>query len=122
MIKKKNKDNSEKNMKIAISIGDKTLYATLNDSATATAVEEILPVTVRMSRWGEEYYGEVPVEMPLASEAKEIMEVGDGGTGGHFVSFHVAAGKVNPVGMIMEKPEVLSGFGSSVTAQIKKVK
>ncbi|MBN1523339.1 MAG: hypothetical protein JW904_02545 [Spirochaetales bacterium] len=121
---------------IEISIGDMTIQGTLNDTATASALEKILPVTVHMARWGDEYYGEIPTEVPLAENAREIMKIGEmafwppgralcfffGRTPASSDHRPRAAGKVNPVGMITRTPELLASFGSSITAQIKKVK
>ena len=44
---------------VTLTIGSETLAATLNDSETAQAIAAQLPVTVTMSRWGDEYYGSI---------------------------------------------------------------
>lgn len=51
----------------------------LDDSHTALALRERLPATVRMSRWGDEYYGRLATDLGVgeATEAREVMEVGE---------------------------------------------
>jgi hypothetical protein len=51
----------------------------LDDSHTALAFRERLPTTLRMSRWGDEYYGRIDTDLGMgeAEEAREVMEVGE---------------------------------------------
>jgi hypothetical protein len=55
------------------------LFGELDDSPTAVAVRERLPATLRMSRWGDEYYGRIATDLGMgeAAEARERMEVGE---------------------------------------------
>jgi hypothetical protein len=48
----------------------------LNDTATATKVIEILPITASVNIWGEEIYFSIPVEADLEN-AKETVSLGD---------------------------------------------
>jgi hypothetical protein len=68
---------------MAISIRLRTagvdLTGELNDSATSAALRERLPTTLRMSRWGDEYYGRIDADLGVgeADDAREVMEVGE---------------------------------------------
>jgi len=53
-----------------------SLVAELNDSPIAAALRAALPVTARLSRWGDEYYGAVGLGMPNDADTKEDVEVG----------------------------------------------
>ncbi|MBW1722019.1 MAG: hypothetical protein JRH13_07940 [Deltaproteobacteria bacterium] len=64
-------------MKIRIRIGQLSMEAELNDSATARMIEEALPVKTSFNTWGEEIYFAVPVESELDETAREEVEVGD---------------------------------------------
>jgi hypothetical protein len=64
---------------IHIRVGTLELAGTLNDSPTAKALLALLPVRVRMSRWGDEYYGGLPQRLDLdeSPDAREEMQVGE---------------------------------------------
>ena len=55
------------------------LVGELDDSPTALALREHLPATLRMSRWGDEYYGRIDSDLGVgeAEDAREVMEVGE---------------------------------------------
>lgn len=55
------------------------LVGELGDSPTALALRERLPATLRMSRWGDEYYGRIDTDLGVgeAEDAREVMEVGE---------------------------------------------
>ncbi len=63
-------------MKIFIKADDITLTAELNDSPTARAIAEGLPVEGNASVWGDEIYFEIPIALPLADDAVEEVDVG----------------------------------------------
>jgi hypothetical protein len=63
--------------KIEISAGSVTATATLNESATADGIWGALPVAARGNRWGDEIYFEVPVHLPQADDAREVVEPGE---------------------------------------------
>ncbi len=63
--------------KIRISAGSVTATATLDDNATADAVWAALPLTARGNRWGDEIYFEIPVRLPQADDARDVLEAGE---------------------------------------------
>ena len=64
-------------MKITIRIGPLTLEAALNETATAKAVANVLPLTTSFNTWGDEIYFSIPVEAELDESAKEEVQIGD---------------------------------------------
>lgn len=62
---------------IAITAGQVQLTAQLNDTATATAIMEALPIEAEANRWGGEIYFSIPVEASLASDARQVVAAGD---------------------------------------------
>jgi hypothetical protein len=64
-------------MKINIRIGPLTLEAELNETATAKAVANVLPLTTSFNTWGDEIYFSIPVEAELDESAKEEVQIGD---------------------------------------------
>ncbi len=63
--------------KIKITAGDVSADATLNESPTADAVWDALPIEARGSTWGEEIYFSIPVRMAEAPDAQEVVALGD---------------------------------------------
>lgn len=98
-----------------------SLDAELNDTRTAKAVHEALPLTAAANRWGEEIYFAIPVDEPAAPDATETVQVGDLGywpEGKAFCVFFgrtpastgeepVAAGPVNVIGRVRGDVSVL---------------
>jgi hypothetical protein len=115
---------------IVIEIGVKTLRASLGDSPAAKKVAAALPLTVTMSRWGDEYYGSAGLSIPEDASARELMEVGEiafWGPGKALCIFFGptpastdqrprAASNVLPIGKVTEGIGELSGLGSRVKA------
>ena len=62
---------------LRIHVADLALEADLNDSPTAEAIWEALPLEGRANRWGEEIYFSIPVEMPTEPNAREVMQIGE---------------------------------------------
>ncbi len=62
--------------KIVITAGEVKIPAELNDSSTAQAVWDALPIQAEANVWGDEIYFEIPVEMAHAPEARAEVEVG----------------------------------------------
>jgi hypothetical protein len=64
---------------IHFTAGEIELDGALDDSATAAALAARLPLTVRMSRWGDEYYGAIEpgLGLPESADAREEMQVGE---------------------------------------------
>jgi hypothetical protein len=114
--------------KIIIEAGKDKLSAELNDSAAASALLEKLPATIRLSRWGEEYYGDCGVHVSADDTAKEIMEVGElaywppgnalciffGPTPASMDDRPRAASPVVPIGKLIDDPAPLRGMGGSI--------
>lgn len=63
-------------MNIAIKANDITLTAQLNDTPTARAIADGLPIKGNANVWGDEIYFEIPVTLPLADDASEEVDVG----------------------------------------------
>ena len=100
---------------IRITAGGVTAEAELNDSPTAQAIWEALPITARGNRWGEEIYFRIPVHEDQADDARADVAVGELGywpTGSAFCIFFGrtpasvgdeprAASPVNPTGHVL---------------------
>ncbi len=63
--------------RINILVGEITLSATLNGTETADRIWEALPFKFNGTRWGDEIYFEIPVELAAASDARQEMVVGE---------------------------------------------
>ena len=61
---------------IRIKAGNIELDATLNDSKTAEAIWEALPLTARANTWGDEIYFAIPLKLEL-EQGQSLVEVGD---------------------------------------------
>ncbi len=62
--------------RIVITAGQLKIAAELNDSPTAQAVWEVLPIQAEANIWGDEIYFEIPVKMAQAPEARAEVEIG----------------------------------------------
>jgi hypothetical protein len=62
---------------ITITAGKVSLPATLDDSPSAQAVWNALPIEARANRWGEEIYFEIGVHLDEAGDARAEMQVGE---------------------------------------------
>ena len=62
--------------KIQIRAGSVEATAEMNDTRTADAIWEALPITEAGSTWGDEIYFAIPVKADL-EEAQETVSVGD---------------------------------------------
>jgi hypothetical protein len=75
---------------IRITAGDVQVKAELNDSPTAKAVAEALPIKARGNRWGEEIYFAIDVAAALEPDSRDVLEAGELGywpTGNAFCIF-----------------------------------
>ncbi len=75
---------------IKITAGQTWLEAELNDSPTAQAVYDALPINAKGSRWGGEIYFTIPVEAELEADSRDVLEEGELGywpTGNAFCIF-----------------------------------
>ena len=62
--------------RIRIRAGAVTVSATLDDSSTADAVWEALPITGQVQTWGDEIYFSIPVEAAEAPDARATVDKG----------------------------------------------
>lgn len=62
--------------RIRISSGDVSATAVLNDSQTASAVWDALPIEARALTWGDEIYFGIPVHLE-EEDAREVVDLGD---------------------------------------------
>ena len=104
--------------KIVIRAGHITAEAELNESTTAVAIWQALPLEGVANTWGEEIYFRIPVSHDLAPDAKELVQLGDLGywpQGRAFCIFFGAtpisgpgeirpASSVNVVGRLLDDP------------------
>ncbi len=62
--------------KIRIRAGEASVTAALNDSTTADAVWDALPITGRVQTWGDEIYFPIPVDAAEAPNAAATVDKG----------------------------------------------
>ncbi|NLI81347.1 MAG: hypothetical protein GX443_06615 [Deltaproteobacteria bacterium] len=101
--------------RLQITAGSIVVSALLNESPTAEALWNALPLQASARTWGDEIYFPVPVEMPLDETAREVVNMGDLGywpTGRAFCIFFGPtpmsrgdeirpAGPVNVIGRVL---------------------
>ena len=63
--------------RIRITAGKTQFQAQLNDTATALAIMEALPIEARANRWGGEIYFSIPVDTGLETGAREVLKPGE---------------------------------------------
>lgn len=61
---------------IQITVGDIVLEGRLNDSATAKALWDALPLESQGSYWGDELYFAIPIEAAADPDASDVVEPG----------------------------------------------
>ena len=61
---------------IRITAGPVQLDAVLNDTQTARAIGDALPITAATNTWGDEIYFGIPVNADL-EQGREVVELGD---------------------------------------------
>lgn len=62
--------------KIKITVGDVVAFAELNQTATAEAIWEALPLEAQVNTWGDEIYFSIPVHLE-EENAQAVVEKGD---------------------------------------------
>jgi len=75
---------------IVITAGSIRLEAELNDTFTAKAISNILPITAAANTWGDEIYFSMPITLELEN-GQEVVALGDLGywpPGGAFCIFY----------------------------------
>jgi len=78
---------------IIISSGEVSVTAQMNDTDTAAAIYELLPLERTVNRWGDELHFAVPVFIEPEQDATEFVEVGDLGYWPVGDSFCIFCGK-----------------------------
>lgn len=62
---------------MVIDIGKSTLQVELNDGQAAAQLAAALPLEVSMTRWGDEYYGTLPVSISSGERRRDLFEIGE---------------------------------------------
>jgi hypothetical protein len=119
---------------IVITAGNVKVQAELNETRTAKAIVDALPIDGHAHRWGGEIYFTIPVQMELEKGAREVLKPGELGywpDGDAFCIFFGptpassgteirAASDVNIIGRVLTDlsrlPEVRDGSPLSITA------
>ncbi len=109
--------------KITIKAGQIQAEAELNNTKTAQAIWEALPIERRANLWGDEIYFAVPVKMEL-EKGQEVVQIGDLGYWPPGTAFCIFFGEtpVSRKGEIRPASAVtILGKVTSDTAVFKKV-
>ncbi|MBW1980569.1 MAG: hypothetical protein JRJ12_05065 [Deltaproteobacteria bacterium] len=120
--------------KIVIRTADVEAEAELNDSLTAEAVWQALPIEATVNTWGEEIYFKIPVECELEADARELVEKGDLGywpTGQAFCIFFGStpisspgeirpASPVNVIGRVLDDPEKFLNVATGSAIRVER--
>ena len=120
---------------IIFEAGKAVLEGALNDSPTARLLAQRLPFTFKMSRWGDEYYGDIGAKLGAeeAPDARDDMKVGElaywlpgnalcvffGPTPASKGAEPKAASPVNPVGNVQGDLKALKALGRSIQVTVK---
>jgi uncharacterized protein len=122
-------------MDITIKIQGIVLKAKLFNTETAKAIADLLPIEITPEEWGDEFYFEIPVEMPLDETATTKVKIGDIGywpPGNAIAIFFgptpisrgeepVPASDINLVGKIIGDASILRQAKGSGRIRIEKV-
>ncbi len=120
---------------VIIKIGSVQLKAKLFDTETAKKITSVLPIEADINVWGDEFYFEVPVKMPLDETATTDVDIGDIGywpPGNAIAIFFgptpmssgsrpVPASEVNLVGKILDDAKELAKCKSERKIVIEKL-
>jgi hypothetical protein len=119
---------------IRLKITHRIVEAELNDSETARMLLELLPITISMQRWGEEYYGDCGLNVSPSRNARQDMEIGElaiwpagnalciffGPTPASIGEKPRAVSPVNPVGRLRGDVSFLKGLPGSISVEVEK--
>ena len=119
---------------IRITAGTVTVNAELNETETADAVWDALPIQANGSTWGDEIYFKIPVDAGL-EDGQEVVELGDLGywpPGQAFCLFYGLtpasqgdeirpASAVTVIGKILDDTEPLKSVASGSAVLIETV-
>ena len=120
--------------KIRITAGEVTAEATLDDSATADAIWDALPLEARANTWGEEIYFGIPVFVD-EEDSQEVVELGDLGYWPPGHAFCIFFGRtpmsrgneirpasaVNVFGRVEGDPSVFTSVPSGAEVRLERV-
>ena len=120
--------------RVRIKAGSVEALAELNDTATAQAIWDALPIESTSNTWGEEVYFSTPVSLSLDETAKEVVDMGDLGywpTGRALCIFFGLtpmsrgdeirpASAVNIVGKIIGDPKLFNEVRSGEKVRVRK--
>jgi uncharacterized protein len=119
---------------IILKMDGKELKAQLNDNPVAEKFLKTLPAQIKMSRWGDEYYGDCGVDGSLDDSARDILEIGElafwppgsalciffGPTPASTDGRPKAASDVVPIGKITAGVDLLKMMGGGIVAEISE--
>ncbi len=119
---------------IRITVGNVTAMAELNETRTADAIWNALPIKGQANTWGEEIYFSIPVKA-ASEDAKEVVEAGDLGYWPPGTAFCIffgptpmsrgneirPASAVNLFGRITGDPKVFKGVGDEGEVTVEKI-
>jgi hypothetical protein len=120
--------------RIKITAGEINATAELNDTSTANAIWQALPITARANTWGDEIYFDIPLKLG-EENAQEIVEKGDLGywPPGHALCIFFGptpasiddeirpASPVNVLGRIVGDPAVFKRVRSGAKITIERM-
>ncbi len=120
--------------KIIIKAGEIEARAQLNESTTAGAIWQALPIEGSANTWGEEIYFRIPVSQDLETDARELVQLGDLGywpQGEAFCIFFGAtpisgpgeirpASAVNIVGQLLDDPKQFLSVASGTSVRLER--
>ena len=120
--------------RIKIQTGNVTVEGELNESRTAVAIYDALPVTSRVNTWVAELYFTIPVTLP-AENGREVVSAGDiaywppgkalclffGPTPASRADEIRAASAVNVFGKITGDPQVFPGVRDGAEITVSRV-
>ena len=121
---------------ITLTAGEIRLEGEFNDSPTGQELATRLPLNICLSRWGEEYYGNIGESLGVseAPDARDEMKVGElaywlpgnalcvffGRTPASTGNEPRAASPVNPAGMLKGDVLALKKLGPTVKMTVEK--
>lgn len=120
--------------RVRIRCGEVEATATLNDSASAHAIWDALPLEASANVWGDEIYFRIPVSL-AEDDAREVVELGDLGywpPGNAFCIFYGPtpmsrgneirpASPVNVFGRVEGDPLAFKGTTSGTAIEIERI-
>jgi uncharacterized protein len=120
--------------KITITAGEVSATATLNDSNTADAIWDALPIEASANTWGDEIYFGIPVHLD-EEDGQEVVDLGDLGYWPPGHAFCIFFGRtpmsrgneirpaspVNVVGKVEGDPKVFTKVSGGARVTLKKL-